>query len=233
LTDAGADFLEIQFPFSDPSADGRVIENACMEALESGFRVSDGFRLVARIKAAASVPVFVMSYGSIVFARGVRTFAKEAADSGAEGLIIPDLVPGHDEGLYQACEEEGLKVVPVVPPTLCEGRLAEILAQNPAYLYAAIRVGITGDRTTINDEVLSFLSTLKDTGRWVFAGFGIQSRAQVRRLAGYADTLIVGSEIVRTISSARENGKSVYDAVREKVKSFLEDEETVEAEEAQ
>jgi tryptophan synthase alpha chain len=233
LADGGASFIEVQFPFSDPSADGPVIQNACMKALTSGFRVDAGFRLIKRIKAETAIPVFLMSYGSVLFARGVASFVKQARSSGVDGLIVPDLVPGQDEGLYQAGSGEGVSIVPVIPPTLNDNRLREILAQNPAYLYASLRVGITGSRTRIDAGVISFLSKLKKSGVHVFAGFGIQSREQVKRLTGYADTLIVGSEIVRTIAAVLEKGEPLYYSLREKVSSLLEDEETVEAEKTQ
>ncbi len=233
LADGGASFLEVQFPFSDPSADGVAIQTACMKALESGFRISDGFGLVSNIKSFTDAPVFIMSYGSVVYARGIRRFVKEARACGATGLIIPDLVPGTDEGLFQTGREEGVSIVPVIPPTVSDDRLKEILAQDPTYLYASLRVGITGNRTNIDDAVVTFLEVLRTTGRWVFAGFGIQTRAQVKRLAGHADTLIVGSEIVKTISRAFETGGSLYGAVSNRVRSLLEDKETVEAEETQ
>jgi len=233
LVDGGADYIEIQFPFSDPSADGEAIQSACMKALQSGFRIDNGFELVRRITKNARVPVFIMSYASVVFARGIRKFVKDAAGCGAAGLIIPDLVTGHDEGLFQIGREEGIEVVPVVPPTLCNARLKEILAQNPAYLYASLRVGITGSRTDIDTDVYSFLEKLKNAGRRVFAGFGLQTRDQVNRLAGHADTLIIGSEIVKTISAALERDGAVYYSVRSKIISLLEDEKIVETEKTQ
>lgn len=223
LIDGGCSFLEVQFPFSDPSADGVPIQTACMTALDAGFTVDSGFELIRRIKAMSDLPLFIMSYGGIVFARGVELFVRDAASSGADGLIIPDLMPGYDEGLFAAGKERGIEVVPVIPPVIDENRLSQILAQNPAYLYASLRVGITGSRTEIDKSVLLFLERLRETGKHVFAGFGIQTREQVAGLAGRADTLIVGSAIVRTIAAALENGESAYAAVRNKVRELVED----------
>lgn len=233
LTDGGSSFLEVQFPFSDPCADGVPIQAACMAALEAGFRVGKGFELIKRIKSICDVPVFIMSYGGVVYAKGVQSFVREAAGCGAEGLIIPDLMPGYDEGLFEAGAALGVQIVPVVPPVISEDRLEKILAHHPAYLYASLRVGITGNRTEIDESVLSFLARLRKTGKRVFAGFGIQTRAQVVGLAGHADTLIVGSEIVRTIAAAVEARRPVYESVKDKVRSLLEDNETVEAEETE
>jgi tryptophan synthase alpha chain len=232
LVDGGSDYLEVQFPFSDPSADGVPIQTACMEALDGGFRVASGFKLIRKIRKITDVPLFIMSYGSVVFARGVDSFVQEAVFTGVKGLIIPDLMPGYDEGLYDAGLKRGIEIVPVIPPGIAEHRLAKILAQNPAYLYASLRVGITGSRTEIDDKVLLFLAGLRATGKAVFAGFGIQTRAQVVGLADHADALIVGSAIVRTISDLNENAP-VYAAVKDKVRSLLEDEQTFEAEETE
>jgi len=232
LIDGGAGYLEVQFPFSDPSADGVPIQTACMKALQAGFSTGAGFDLVRRIKSVYRVPVFIMSYGSLVYARGVQSFAREAADSGAGGLIVPDLMPGYDEGLFQAGRDAGIHVVPVVPPALSEDRLLKILAENPTYLYASLRTGITGSRTLIDGPVLSFLARLRQTGKWIFAGFGVQTSAQVRSLAGCADTVIVGSEIVRMVAAAVESGMPVYETVRDRVsKLLLEDGDIVEAKE--
>jgi len=233
LIDGGCGFLEVQFPFSDPSADGVPIQNACMRALEAGFRVEKGFSLIRRIKEISSIPIFIMSYGGIVFARGVEGFVDDAAASGAGGLIIPDLMPGYDEGLYEAGRSRGIDIIPVIPPILNENRLDKILAQNPTYLYASLRVGITGSRTEIDKTVLTFLARLRSTGKHVLAGFGIQTREQVTALSYHADTLIVGSAIVRTISAALKNDEPVYTAVKNKVRELVEDNHTGKAKETQ
>jgi tryptophan synthase alpha chain len=221
LIDGGSSFLEVQFPFSDPSADGVPIQDACERALESGFKVDRGFDLIRRIHDLSDKPVFIMSYGSIVYARGIEKFVSEAREAGAVGLIIPDLMPGYDEGLFEAAAAMDLHVVPVIPPGIEEPRLSEILALNSAYLYASLRVGITGTRTELDESVFSFLEQLKSTGKWVCAGFGIQTNEQVRQLRDYADTLIVGSAIVKTISEAVSQEQSIYAAVRRKVEDLL------------
>ena len=122
LIDGGSSYLEVQFPFSDPSADGIPIQTACMKALDAGFRVETGFELIRRIKAMSTIPVFIMSYGGVVFARGVEKFVDDTAACGADGLIIPDLMPGYDEGLYDVGRKRGIDIVPVIPPVLDEKR---------------------------------------------------------------------------------------------------------------
>ncbi len=221
LIDGGCSYLEVQFPFSDPSADGVPIQRACVQSLDAGFRVRDGFGLIGRIRELSDVPVFIMGYGSIVFARGVTDFVREAATAGATGLIIPDLMPSYDEGLFDAGRTQGVSVVPVIPPGLSERRLLEILALDPSYLYAALRVGITGSRTSLDGTVYTFLERLRGTGKCVLAGFGIQTHDQVSGLRNHADILVVGSVLVRAIGEAVSSGASVYTAAREKVAELI------------
>jgi len=206
LVAGGASILEIQFPFSDPSADGPAIQAACTEALAAGFKVADGWRLVETVRREfPQVPVFVMSYASIVVTKGVEAFAAQAQKSGAAGLIIPDLAPGADEGLYAAGKKHGLAIVPVIVPSTPEDRLDIILADGPEWVYTAIRAGITGTHTTLTAELKAFLARLNARTK-VMAGFGIDSVDQVRDLAGTVHTIVVGSALVRVVTSSFQSG---------------------------
>lgn len=195
----GASYLEVQFPFSDPSADGTLIQTACSAALSAGFTVDGGFDLVRELHASTEVPIFVMSYANLVYRRGVRAFVEQAREAGARGLIVPDLMPGADEGLFAAGAEAGIEIVPVVAPTISESRLSEVSSVKPRFLYAALRVGITGSYTEIGEENRRFLRRLEPIGAKVLAGFGISTRAQVEALAGEVHALVVGSAFVRII----------------------------------
>lgn len=206
LVAGGAALLEIQFPFSDPSADGPAIQAACTEALTAGFKVADGWKLVETVRREfPSVPVFVMSYASIVITKGVDAFAAQAKASGVAGLIIPDLAPGADEGLYEAGRKHGLAIVPVIVPSVPRDRLEAVLAPKPEWVYTAIRAGITGVHTTLTPELKSFLSDLNRRTK-VMAGFGIDSAQQVRDLGGSTHTIVVGSALVRVVSAAFQAG---------------------------
>ena len=213
LVRAGVSFLEVQFPFSDPTADGPAIQAACTQALESGFRSADGFALVETLTDESSVPVLIMTYASVVVSHGVEWFVERATQSGASGLIVPDLPPDYDEGLYAAGREAGLHVVPVLVPSAAPERVEMALATQPAYVYAALRKGITGAATEIGAENIAFLEALKERGVHVMAGFGIRSREQVEALHGHADTVVVGSAFVDVISRQ----ESVSDLARELV----------------
>ncbi len=212
LFEGGCDCLEVQFPFSDPTADGPWIQKACHSALRAGFRVADGFRLIGEIARLAPVPVFLMSYASPVIARGVDAFVDEARRAGAVGLIVPDLPVDADEGLYALGRAAGLHVVPVVVPGIREERLRLVAATGTEYLYAALRAGITGATTRLGEENFDFLRRLARLGRRVIAGFGVNAREQVAALAPHVHAVVVGSAFVREILSA--SGTPAREAVR-------------------
>jgi len=202
LLEGGCAYLEVQFPFSDPTADGPLIQEACDTALRSGFRVAQGFELVRRIRSFRPIPVFLMSYANPVVAGGVGEFLDRAREAGAAGIIVPDLPVDSDEGLYARSRELGLEAVPVVAPNITEERLELVGGTGARYLYAALRPGITGQRTEIGIENLAFLGRLDRPGRKVLAGFGVSDPAQVRALAPHVHAVIVGSAFIRDIREA-------------------------------
>ncbi len=205
LAAGGAAFLEVQLPFSDPMADGPAIQTACRTALDSGFSVDKGLRWIEELAAdGGEVPVFVMSYGNLLYRRGIARFCREAAAAGVHGLIVPDLLPPQDEGLYAACREAGLAAVPVISPGISAARLAAITAERPRYLYTTLRSGITGSRTEVGKQQLRHLQRCRATGARVLAGFGIESLQQVDALAPHADTLVVGSHFVKQLIALGE-----------------------------
>ena len=219
LIDGGAAYIELQFPFSDPSADGPVIQEACGKALAAGFNLDAGFALAARIAAYAPVPLFIMSYANPVITLGVDVFVDRAKKAGAAGLIVPDLVPGADEGLYAAGRSASLPIVPVVVPTISSDRLAEIVALDEEYLYAALRKGITGKETSIDAPTLEFLRSCSATRMKVFAGFGIRNPSQIEALAGHVTAPVIGSALVEVISHSAPAGaddiyRDVYESTR-------------------
>ena len=140
----------------------------------------------------------------------------------ARGLIIPDLVYGRDEGLYELGGKHGVPVVPVITPSVPPERLQELLALTPEWIYTALRSGITGAYTELDETNLSLLDTLKPKDAKVMAGFGIKSPEQVRLLAPHCDAVVVGSAIVRAVTEARKEGGSVREAARDTVRRLSE-----------
>ena len=216
MIDGGAGLLEVQFPFSDPTADGPWIQRACADALAAGFAVDDGFRLVERLaKRPAAPQVFVMVYANLAFRPGIEPFLARCRDAGARGVIVPDLPPDYDEGLYAAGRELGLEVVPVVPVTARAERLRTVVeSSRTRSLYTALRKGVTGGYTHISEDSVRFLKEAKALGVSVLAGFGISERAQVEALAPLVDTVIVGSAFIRALLEAPD-GADPYGTVRD------------------
>lgn len=212
LIEAGAGALEIQFPYSDPMADGPVIQEACQKSLEQGFKRDQGFALVKELTDKSETPVYIMSYGGPVYSMGVENFVRRAKESGASGLIIPDLCIGQDEGLYDEGQKQGITIVPVLISGIEDRRLEEILALNPPWIYLVLRRGITGTYTELEPSQIELLDQLQKRGVQVYVGFGIQKRSQVELLAPHTSGQIVGSQLVRSIQSAMAAGSNPADS---------------------
>ena len=131
LVEGGADILEIQLPFSDPSADGPAIQGACTKVLERGYRTADGLAFISKLhQEFPQVKIYLMSYGSLVYTPGIENFCKKAAQAGVTGMIIPDLPFDYDEGLTAACRANGMENIPVAAPSMSQERLSKL--QNDA-----------------------------------------------------------------------------------------------------
>lgn len=201
LVEGGAAFLEVQFPFSDPTADGPHIQAACDAALQAGFTLRRGFELVAALRAGSEVPIAVMSYANLIFQNGVADFVRSCREAGANAIIAPDLPPDYDEGLYAAGADAGIAVIPVVVPTTTPERLRMVVgrARNSDWVYAALRKGITGSYTAIGADNLAFLGAIRALGGQPLAGFGIRDRAQVEALAPHVAYVVVGTWFVQLL----------------------------------
>ncbi len=205
LADGGADYLEVQFPFTDPSADGPTIEHASQKALDAGFTVKEGFALMERLSKRLSIPLFIMTYGSLVYARGAAGFCEAAKQAGVAGLIIPDFPPDYSEGLFEEGAKRGLAVVPVIAPGITDERLSLIAALRPEYIYTALRLGITGSATELDGRTIAYLDRVGGIGAKIIAGFGVKSRDQMRALSGHAHAAAVGSYFIERLRRAGEN----------------------------
>lgn len=221
LVEGGADYLEVQLPFSDPSADGPAIQAACALALAAGTRSADAFSLIAELRRDyPGIPVFAMAYASLAVTPGIPAFVGAAASAGVAGLIIPDLPFDDDEGLAEACAAAGLSSVPVAAPSMGPERLARMAALGRPYLYAALRVGITGAGTEIGDGTRRFISACASGGSKVLGGFGIRSGSQARAVSEFAHAVVAGTVFVEAVSSAAagvEPGSGRDEAIRRAV----------------
>jgi tryptophan synthase alpha chain len=220
LADGGCAYIELQFPFSDPTADGPDIQRACSSALEAGFTVDAGFELASAICRKVNVPVFVMSYANLLFTRGMKRFLADVRECGARGVIVPDLPPDYDEGLFKNAAELGLAAVPVLSPSMRDTRLSRVGELGAEFLYVTLRTGTTGSFTEVDSPGLSFLSRVDGMyhGREakIFGGFGVSTRAQVEALAPHVHAVVVGSALVRLVAA----GGDIAGGVKGKVASL-------------
>ncbi len=219
LIDGGGYALEIQIPFSDPCADGPIIEAACQESLLNGFKVDQGFELIKRIKKyCPETLIYTMSYGSVVFTKGIETFVLKAKEVGVKGLIIPDLTVGCDEDLYKIGNEVGIDIVPVLVTSVPKHRVEEIITiSEPEWVYIALRSGITGSYTEITQDNLDFLTFVKKHEVKIMAGFGIQSPKQVTLLDKYVDACVVGSYFVKKTKELYNQNNCIYTGIKDSI----------------
>lgn len=201
LVKGGADILEIQLPFSDPSADGPAIQTACTKVLEKGYKTSEGLEFIHELhKEFPTIPIYLMSYGSLVYTPGVENFCKRASNAGVSGMIIPDLPFDFDEGLTQACRKYQMINIPVAAPSMSQERLSKLAHSNFPYIYAALRTGITGTETKIDENTKAFLKKVSEGGSRVYGGFGISNGKQSKALCDSVEAIVAGSVFVRLIT---------------------------------
>lgn len=202
--DGGADLIELGIPFSDPIADGPVIQAAATRALAAGTRVADVFGICAEL--APRLPVVLMTYANLVLARGVEGFAADAAAAGASGLIVPDLPLEEAPAALAACDAAGVALVPLVAPTTTDERLARIGERARGFLYTVSVTGTTGERAALSDTFASVVERARaHTEVPVALGFGIATPEQASAAADAgADGVIVGSRLVREATESED-----------------------------
>jgi len=200
LAEAGADLLELGLPFSDPLADGPVIQRAAQRALENGVRTPHVLEAAARLRAlGVRVPLCLMSYANPILAWGIPRFMEEMAGAGMDGLIVPDL-PLEEAGEWRAAADAaGLAWVPLAAPTTPDERLARIAATATGFLYLVSVTGITGARDRLPPDVGAHLRRARRAanGVPVALGFGISRPEHVRALGPEADGLVIGSALIQ------------------------------------
>ena len=212
---SGADVIELGVPYSDPLADGPVIQAAGTQALAAGASLA-GVLEVARALA-ASVPVALMCYANMVFAPGADAFVERLALTGACGMIVPDLPLEEGPEVSQACAAHGLALIPLVAPTTTPERLVEIGARAQGFLYTVSVVGTTGERRALAADLAEIIARAKaSTQVPVAIGFGIATAEQAREAADAgADGVIVGTRLVRAAAEAEDAAAAVGAVVGE------------------
>lgn len=218
--DGGAALVELGVPYSDPLADGPVIHAAGSAALRTGATLAGVLELAAELD--RRLPVVLMCYANLVYARGLEAFATDAAASGVSGLIVPDLPLEEAPLVREACDAAGLALVPLVAPTTPDDRLRAIGAQARGFLYTVSVAGTTGERRAVDDSVRGLVERVQaHTDVPVAVGFGIGTPDQARAVADAgAHGVIVGSRLVRAAAEAVEHGGDPAAAVGTLVGEF-------------
>jgi tryptophan synthase alpha chain len=207
--DNGADLVELGVPFSDPLADGPVIQAAGSAALRAGATVNGVLGVCERL--APRLPVVLMCYANLVLARGPEAFAAALRDHGASGLIVPDLPMEEAPLVLEACDAAGIDLVPLVAPTTPDERLRRIGARARGFMYTVSVVGITGERAALSDAYADVVARAKRaTDVPVALGFGISTPEQAALAAAAgAEGVIVGSRLVRAVADGEDVGALV------------------------
>jgi tryptophan synthase alpha chain len=204
---AGASLIEVGIPFSDPIADGPVIQESYTEALKHKLKLSDIFKMIGEVRSRISIPLIAMVSYSIVFRYGTAKFLTNAKMCGFDGLIIPDLPPPEAKQVCDQIRSAGLDTILLVAPTTAPQRRAEIASLCSGFVYYLSVSGITGERRALPADLQENVAQLKRaTGRPVCVGFGVSAPEHVRQLAEVADGAIVGSAIVRQMKQHAGEG---------------------------
>jgi tryptophan synthase alpha chain len=203
MAEAGADLIELGVPFSDPTAEGPVIQDANIRALKNHVTTDDVFDMVERIRKRTGVPLVIMTYANVVFSYGIERFAAREAALGMGGVILPDVPFEEKEEFSVPFEKYGLDVVSLIAPTSNE-RIKMIAREAKGFLYCVSSLGVTGVRTNISSDVASMVELVREANPDLpcAIGFGISNPEQARAMAKVSDGAIVGSAIVRMIQEA-------------------------------
>ncbi|MDD5537980.1 MAG: tryptophan synthase subunit alpha [Candidatus Omnitrophota bacterium] len=201
LEAAGADVIELGVPFSDPIADGPVIQMSSFEALKKGVTLKDVLGMVRRLRRRTQVPLVAMTYFNPVLQYGPRRFVGDALTAGLDGVIIPDLPPQEEKDFQAEARRKGFAVVLFISPTTPPARARAIAKRAKGFIYFVSLAGVTGARRKLPADLKARLTATKRiAGRTpVCVGFGVSSPKQVRELGPYCDGVIVGSAVVNKI----------------------------------
>ncbi|WP_213974781.1 tryptophan synthase subunit alpha [Tepidanaerobacter acetatoxydans] len=219
IADAGADLIELGIPFSDPTAEGPIIQAANLRALTGGVTTDDIFEMVYKVRKTVKIPMVFMTYANVVFSYGTERFMRTAAEAGMDGLILPDVPFEEKEDFAPACRMYGLELISLIAPTSNQ-RILMIAKEAEGFVYCVSSLGVTGIRNEINSDVGNMVKLVRESTNIPTAiGFGISTPAQATKMAQIADGIIVGSAIVKLIG---EYGRNAVIPVSDYVKAMKE-----------
>ena len=213
----GADLIELGIPFSDPTAEGPVIQGANIRALEGGITTDKVFELVKRIRKEVKTPLVFMTYANVVFSYDPDKFIRTCSEIGIDGLIIPDIPYEEKDEFLPFCEKYDVDLISMVAPT-SKDRISMIAKEAKGFIYVVSSMGVTGMRSSFAEGLSSVISEIRAVPDVPCAiGFGISDPSQAKEMSGYADGVIVGSAIIKILA---EHGKDAPSYVGKFVKEM-------------
>lgn len=219
MADAGADLIELGIPFSDPTAEGSVIQAASKRALDNGTTTDNIFKMVKKVRKNLGIPLTFMTYANVVFSYGTERFIKRAAELDMDGLILPDVPFEEKEDFAGMCRKYGLDLISMIAPT-SEERISMIAEEAGGFIYCVSSLGVTGVRSNITTDIGHMISLVKKSRNIPCAvGFGISTPEQAAEMSRQCDGVIVGSAIVKLCG---EYGKNCVPYIAEYVKKMKE-----------
>ncbi|MDM5338749.1 tryptophan synthase subunit alpha [Fictibacillus enclensis] len=201
LQQEGASALELGIPYSDPLADGPVIQRASLRALKNGMSLEKAIQLVSIMREKGlTIPVIIFTYYNLLLQLGEQKFFELAAQHDIDGLLVPDMPFEESKELHEACQQHDLSFISLAAPTTSKERLGEISRTAQGFLYCISSLGVTGTRTSFANDLNRFLENAKASSQVpVLVGFGLSSREQMQQFEGKCDGFIMGSAIVKKI----------------------------------
>jgi tryptophan synthase alpha chain len=204
ISDSGADIIELGVPFSDPLADGPTIQAASQRALKNNVNLASILKMVSKIRSKIDTPLALMTYYNPVFHYDIRNFIRDAKKAGVDGIIIPDLPPEEASQIEMFSRKVDLATIYFVSPTSSERRKKIAISHSKGFIYYVSITGVTGKRTKLPEAIKKDVKNLqKMTSKPICVGFGISLPAQAKKIASFADGIIVGSAIVEKINTTK------------------------------
>ena len=196
----GADLIELGIPFSDPTAEGPVLQGAHLGALQGGIKTDHIFAFVKKLREDIEIPLVFMTYANVVYSYGSEKFLTNCKEAGIDGLILPD-VPFEEKGEFsEICRKYGVDLISLIAPTSAD-RISMIAKEAEGFIYIVSSLGVTGTRSEITTELASIVKVVRENTKVPCAiGFGISTPEQAKKMAGYSDGAIVGSAIIKIIA---------------------------------
>lgn len=217
MVDAGADLIELGIPFSDPTAEGPVIQEANVRALAAGATTDKIFDLVRELRKDVTIPMVFMTYANVVFSYDAEVFIKTCSEIGIDGLILPDLPFEEKEEFSDLCSKYQVALISLIAPT-SENRIAMIAKEAEGFVYVISSLGVTGTRTEITTDIGAIVKLIREnTDIPCAVGFGISTPGQAHDMAEKSDGAIVGSAIIKLLA---KYGRKAAEPIAEYVKSM-------------